>query len=307
MTRHAGVFGGLVCALLSITLPATSSRASADGWQRYRVSDPQTTLKRINNLRVSYGAHAIVEDPAWSIGCAKHMTYVGLHGLTHVQTPGAAGFSDDGAEAGATSVLQLPASEPFVKGQLLGAWTNAPYHQVQVLDPLLARTGFSLGCMNTLRGRVMPPEPPFDEPVAEEVPQPPPIPALPPRLVVWPGQGAKGVPRTISACGERPSNPFTDVGWSCGGVGTAFYVYALDPSIARCSDVAGQPGVTVTSNGRTIPSRVMPGGCAWIVITGRALPARADVQLVVTHGGSTLTRTFSTVPRKAARKAKPVR
>jgi hypothetical protein len=267
-----------VAALLA-AIPAIP--AAAANWRHYGVADPAATLRRVNVLRAQLEAPALTLVPEWSDGCAKHIAYTRRHPFGHSETPGAPGYTPDGALAGATSVLFTPPQEPFPKGDRLGAWADAPYHQIQVLDPRLARTGVSLGCMSTLAGLPAPGSAPS---------------GLPPRLLAWPGNGTRNVPRTINACSELPANPFTAVGWSCGGVGTAAYVYALDPVSGACADTAGAPPqVALTAKGRTIPLQVVPGtDCGWIVITGRALPGGASVRMDVTLAGSTLTHAFST-------------
>ena len=247
---------------MSALVLAAPAQAS---WRRYRVDDPATTLRRVNALRGSFGARPLKLVRAWSDGCARHIAYIRRNAFGHGEVPGRPGYSASGARAGATSVLFSPPAEPFARR--LGAWANAPYHQVEVLNPRLARTGFSPGCMNTARGIA---------PVASS--------AGSLRLLAWPGEGARGVPRLLDACDEVPSDPFTDIGWSCRRSGAALYVYALG---ARCP---GAPAVRLTPS---VPLRVLPaGGCAWIVLTGLPLPAA--VRMEVRLDGATLRRSFTT-------------
>jgi hypothetical protein len=244
---------------LVLAAPAEAS------WRRYRVADAATTLRRVNALRASFGARPLKLVRAWSDGCARHIAYTRRNAFGHGEVPGRPGYSSSGALAGETSVLFSPPAEPFARR--LGAWANEPYHQVEVLDPRLARTGFSLGCMNTTLG------------IAPSVSA-----TGPPRLLAWPGDGARRVPRSLDACDEVPSDPFTDVGWSCRRTGAALYVYAMS---ARCT---AAPAVRLTPS---VPLRVLPAGdCAWIVLTGLPLPpaVRMEVQLA----GATLRRSFTT-------------
>jgi hypothetical protein len=179
--------------------------------------------------------------------------------------PGRPGYSAAGRLAGETSVLFSPPAEPFATA--LGAWANAPYHQVEILNPRLVRTGFSLGCMNTTRG------------IRPAVPA-----GGPPRLLAWPGDGARGVPRSLDACEEAPDDPFTDAGWSCGRSGAALYLYAL---AARCT---GSPSVVLTPR---VPLRIVPAGaCTWIAVTGVPLPPA--VRMEVRLAGVTLRSAFTT-------------
>lgn len=267
----------LIAALVALAAAAPAAEAA----DRYRVASPKSTLNRVNALRASIGAPRLTEEPAWSTGCAKHMAYSALNGLGHFEDPSAPGYTPDGAEAGETSVLSWPAVEPFPRGRPLGLWARAPYHQLQVLDPRLRRTGFSKGCLNTIAGLV-------DAWPDETV-------VVPPKLYAWPGHGAKAVPRAIDACSERPSDPFTDVGWSCGSVGTALYVYAIDEASGGCATAEGVPAVSVVSKRRSIPLAVVPGGsCSWVAVTGRPLPRNARVRMDVAFAGAALTHRFST-------------
>jgi hypothetical protein len=250
------------CALaLSALVLATPAQAS---WRRYRVADPAATLRRVNALRASFGARPLKLVRAWSDGCARHMAYIRRNAFGHGEVPGRPGYSASGALAGETSVLFSPPAEPF--GTRLGAWADDPYHQVQVLDPRLTRTGFALGCMNTMRGLA---------PLTASV--------GPPRLLAWPGDGARRVPRSVDACDEVPSDPFTDAGWGC-RAGTALYVYALSAGCTAAPAVSLSPSV---------PLVVLPAGdCAWIVLTGAPLPAA--VRMEVRLDGETLRSAFTT-------------
>lgn len=253
-----------VCACLAALLMAAAPAHAS--WRRYRVADPAATLSHVNALRASFGARPLRLVPAWSDGCAKHMAYTRQNPFGHAEVPGRPGYSAAGAAAGLTSVIATPPVEPFASR--LGSWADEPYHQEQVLNPQLTRTGFSRGCMNTMRGVAWPPQA-----------------SGPPRLLAWPGDGARDVPRRIDACDEIPSNPFTDLGWGCRRTGAALYVYALAD---RCT---AAPVVQLTP---AVPLAVVRAdSCAWIVVTARALP-KATVRMDITLAGRTLTQTFST-------------
>jgi hypothetical protein len=137
-----------------------------------------------------------------------------------------------------------------------------------LLNPQLTRTGFSRGCLNTMLGVTWPPGA-----------------SGPPRLLAWPGDGSRGVPRSIDACDEVPTDPFTDLGWGCERTGAALYVFAL---AATCT---AAPAVRLTP---PIPVTLVRGGFrAWIVLTARPLP-KATMRMDVTLAGRTLRQTFST-------------
>jgi hypothetical protein len=201
------------------------------------------------------------------------------NGFGHAEVAGRPGYSAAGARAGASSVLFAPPAEPFAAR--LGAWADEPYHQVEVLNPRLASTGFSLGCMSTARGLARAPAA-----------------SGPPRLLAWPGAGARGVPRVLDACDEVPGNPFGDVGWGCRGTGAALYVWALAAHCTAAPVVRLRPAV---------PLRVLPdGSCTWIVVTGLPLPR--SVSLSVRLAGSRLRSPFTTAaPTAPSARAAAVR
>jgi hypothetical protein len=277
---------GTLWALVAVFAVATPAQAS---WRRYRVADPAATLTRVNALRQSFGAPPVRLVRAWSDGCARHVAYMRQNAFGHGEVPGLPGYSAAGARAGAASVLFSPPAEPFATR--LGAWADEPYHQVEVLNPRLERTGFSLGCMSTARGLARPRQA-----------------GGPPRLLAWPGPGARGVPRALDACDEVPSNPFADAGWGCRDTGAALYVWAL---AARCT---GAPAVRLDP---ALPLRVLADGpCTWIVVTGLPLPraVRWSVRLAGARLRSAFTTAAPTAPsgRAAAvrapdRAARPAR
>ncbi|MEA2167221.1 MAG: hypothetical protein QOF76_521 [Solirubrobacteraceae bacterium] len=269
------VAGALIA--LAVAVPA-----AADTWRHYKVASVQRTLHRYNALRASYGAQPVTFVRSWAEGCARHMAYLKRNdSITHTEQRGRPGYSKLGAQEGGRSVISFPYKrEPFPAGKPLGNWKTAPFHQALVLNPLIARTGFSKGCLDTIGG--------LQNEFASRS-------SDPPRLLAWPGDGATHVPRAIDACVELPSDPFSKFGWKCNKSGTAFYVYELDPQAQTCAQPEVKPQVTVTAGGRTLQTGVTDGGdCAWIVATHGVLPKHAQVTLSVTAAGATLSHTFST-------------
>ena len=277
----------IALSLAAVTSLVVAAAASAypphhrpGGWRRFLLSDPSATLARVNALRVAFGAPRLSLAPGFSEGCARHVNYmVANNTLTHVESPGQPAYTAAGALAGTTSVLFLPPAEPFPATEPLGAWGQAPYHQSQVLNPLLRRTGFAAGCMSTLRG------------LAEGGPSAQPEAS---RILAWPAQNSHDIPRVIDACSELPTNPFEQVGWSCGGSGTALYIYDVNQSLDGCA--AGTLTATLTGPYGIVPTQLLAGAgsCSSIVVTGRVLPARARFELDVSDGQSVLHRVFYT-------------
>ncbi|HEU4976814.1 MAG TPA: hypothetical protein VFT50_17105 [Baekduia sp.] len=80
----------------------------------------------------------IVEDPAWSVGCDHHISYLQANGgnLTHDELRGRPGYTADGDSAGNSSVLSL--GDSWTTGN---PWETAPIHLHQLLGPRLSVTG----------------------------------------------------------------------------------------------------------------------------------------------------------------------
>lgn len=271
----------ILAVLMIVTAAWAGASPAAAGWKKYLLRNPHAQLKHVNRARVSFGAPRLSLVPSWSKGCAKHANYMARTGeIGHFEMPGRPGYSAAGDKAASTSVLFWPPSDPFPDRAPAGAWSDAPYHQHQVLNPLIRRTGLSKGCMTTLRDLVL--TPPDDDPV---------------ELLAWPGDKAKNVPRTISACNEAPSDPYTAVGWSCAGAGPAFYIYPVDPDMRGCAG-EGDPAVDLIANrsGQQIRTKVVDSfsGCGWIAVTRRKLRKSASFTLTVDLRDAHLEHTFRT-------------
>jgi hypothetical protein len=163
----------------------------------------------VNAQRAAHGLPAgIVEDPALSDGCVKHNLYGLANGvLTHDEQPDRAGYTPEGAQAGATSVLYAAA----------GPWTavnnpfeTSPIHLQQLLAPRLDRMGAAetqgYGCATTLVSRNRP-SPPSDV------------------TYTYPGDGASAWPSAQTAA-ESPFTPGQLVGIPA-GTRTGPYLYVM--------------------------------------------------------------------------------
>ena len=115
-------------------------------------------LATLNELRSANGFPGpIAENPAWSAGCAAHMTYLELNGFRgnwHTEEPSRPGYSEAGRAAAGSAVLS---NAPSVG--LETNWEDWPFHFAQLLAPKLSVTGYADGCMYTWPGYQRP-EPP---------------------------------------------------------------------------------------------------------------------------------------------------
>ena len=105
------------------------------------IADP---LDDLNALRAANGLPAgIVENPAWSAGCALHMNYLALNdfaGDWHTEAPWPprlhGGRSRRRGQLGALRARRRSARPD---------WEDAPFHFAQLLAPKLSVTGYAAG------------------------------------------------------------------------------------------------------------------------------------------------------------------
>jgi hypothetical protein len=110
---------------------------------------PEAAVAELNTWRAELGLGGLSTlSPAWSTGCAHHDNYEHVNGnsLTHVEVEGHAGYTTDGAEAGADSVLadSFSSPSPTPDAALLPGptWDGAVFHRAALLQPRLTQTGF---------------------------------------------------------------------------------------------------------------------------------------------------------------------
>ena len=116
---------------------------------------PAQVIAAVNAERSANGIPAgVVENPAWSRGCALHNAYRRLNGIGitgHDEDPALRGYTPEGDEAGNTSVLSTQSwstGNPFA---------TAPIHLMHLLAPRIEAMGADdadgLACVSTLRGQ----------------------------------------------------------------------------------------------------------------------------------------------------------
>jgi hypothetical protein len=179
---------------------------------------PEAALANLNGWRAQLGLPAVSTlNSAWNTGCQHHNNYEHVNGnaLTHTEEMGHGGYTADGAEAGANSVLAaaVSAPSPTATAALLPGpvWDGAVFHRAQLLQPRLAQTGFdsttfeeagplfrSFTCMRTLGTGAL------DNTRT--------APGL--TLYPSPGNGAYGVPTTFP--GNESPNPAAETGVPAG-------------------------------------------------------------------------------------------
>jgi hypothetical protein len=156
---------------------------------------PAKALAELNAWRAEAGVPPVtgMRDD-WNAGCAAHLRYVGANGPSgHAEDPNAAGYTPEGHEAAASSVLAYRANE----GVRI-SWLHAVYHRADVLHPRLRVSGWASSrhgaCLRIGGGT--------DDSPAARAPQL--------TLHPWPPDGAVDQP-TRFVGGENPS-PSDDAG-----------------------------------------------------------------------------------------------
>ncbi|MDQ8045011.1 MAG: hypothetical protein AAGC46_03720 [Solirubrobacteraceae bacterium] len=137
----------------AFALAVTSAAAAvvaAPAAARDQLSGPQE-IAFLNAQRASNGIPGdLVENPAMTDACAKHMNYIAVNGggLTHSEDSAKPGYTPEGAMAGSSSVLTSAGSAFTSTG--VDQFETAPIHLMQMLSPWVTSSGASGGCLNTL-------------------------------------------------------------------------------------------------------------------------------------------------------------
>ena len=205
-----------------------------------------TQIAALNAQRAAHGIPAgIVEMPAWSEGCRKHMSYIAANGgrLTHEESPASPGYSADGAEVGRRAVI-TPLADAFTASA--NAFESAPLHLMQTLAPALSRMGVWGGCATTNLG--------YDRRASTA------------RLYTYPGDRAGGFYAAEQAS-ELPATPGSFVGLAQGTTtGPHLLVMALGTGPGRivAATLAGPSGLvdvrTVDNVTAGLEGYMPPGG-----------------------------------------------
>jgi hypothetical protein len=156
----------LVATIAALAALLGAASASAD-------PTPEAAVAELNAWRAQIGLTPLSTTTvsAWNTGCA-HANNYGFQNkeLTHNEMGGHGGYTSDGADAAANSVLSnyFSAPDPVSDAALLPGptWDSGVFHRAALLQPRLAQTGFasstflegslwqSFTCMRTLGGAI---------------------------------------------------------------------------------------------------------------------------------------------------------
>src|SRR4051812_49689341 len=99
-----------------------------------------TWLDLVNDYRAMAGLDAVVEEPAWSDGLAKHLIYLqntpagmktGAYASAHTENPASPWYTPEGADAGRSADLYI-GNVPSDRTAIV-AWVVAPFHAIRLL------------------------------------------------------------------------------------------------------------------------------------------------------------------------------
>ena len=175
-------------------------------------ASPAQIVAKLNAQRVANGIPGgITLNAAWTRGCEHHVRYEELNGIpwTHDEVPGRAGYTKDGALAGAEG------DQAYTHGWSEGnPFENLPLHLASLMLPSLAQVGaFERG------GRVcVMISPGYTRQFAHD------------KLFAYPGAGRSNVPTSEIVHNEWPFAPGDLVGLPQGrATGPVLYVFPAGP------------------------------------------------------------------------------
>ncbi len=123
---------------LAATGPAAAPRAAAS----------QTWLERVNEVRVASGLAAVTENPAWTDGLRKHLTYLentpasyltGPYASAHTENPASPYYTPEGAQEAGRSNL----GGGLTDIDAIDGWLVAPFHAIGILRRGLTQVAFA--------------------------------------------------------------------------------------------------------------------------------------------------------------------
>ena len=98
-------------------------------------------LQRTNTYRSSLGLAPVADNPEYDAALAKHVNWMNIHReLSHTETPGSKGYTQDGAQAAAASDLAYGRPTPT---STVDGWIGAPFHASCLLNAYWTVGGFA--------------------------------------------------------------------------------------------------------------------------------------------------------------------
>lgn len=128
-------FAFAISALGSISLalaPVVPAHATVPAW-----------LDRLNQWRAAAGVSPLTENTTWDQGDSDHSLYMVKNDVvTHYEDPSLPYYTVDGDTAARNGNIEVNSSTSFTDTQAIDWWMAAPFHELGMVDPRLASTGF---------------------------------------------------------------------------------------------------------------------------------------------------------------------
>jgi hypothetical protein len=147
--RLGTAFAGALLVLAS-TFGIGVTTAGGDPAQPATLDPDGSWLDLVNDYRAMAGLPSVVEEPTWSDGLAKHLTYLqqtpahlktGAYASAHTENPASPWYTPEGADAGKSADLYLGALTD--DRTPIGAWMAAPFHAIGILRNRLQRVAYA--------------------------------------------------------------------------------------------------------------------------------------------------------------------
>jgi len=243
---------------------------------------PAQIVAKLDAQRVANGIPGGIKlDPAGSQGCAAHLRYEQLNGITfsHTESPGKPGYSKAGQAAASEADLAdaggWESGDPF---------ESLPLHLSNLLEPRLATIGAAeLGartCVTLTLG--------YTRTFAAD------------KVFTYPGPGGR-VPTSETVHGEQPFAPGDLVGLPQGRTtGPTIYVFAVGPWVATAP--LAVTSAHVTGPGGPVELKIVdlhkfpelttyaPSGSAFLIPVSPLRPGRYSASVTLAAGGTTMSR-----------------
>jgi uncharacterized protein YkwD len=99
-------------------------------------------LRRTNQFRSSLGLAPVADNLEYDAALAKHVRWMNIHNqLSHSETPGTTGYTNEGNEAAGASDLAYGRATPPLA---VDGWIGAPFHATCLLNAYWAVGGFAI-------------------------------------------------------------------------------------------------------------------------------------------------------------------
>jgi uncharacterized protein YkwD len=254
--------------------------------------DPSDWLAVVNTYRAQSGVPPLAENVSWATGTTNHSCWMLLNGIAHDETPGTAGFSPEGDQAGNSGNVAVSSAASTSPKSHVELWLTGPFHAIGILRPNLKQTSFGL-CSS-------PPSPsntPWKSAATLDVIRGIAAGSKPSSPVVFPGNGAT---TSLTKFVSESPDPRTFCGWAGRSVGLP--LIAMMPSApATASAVLNGPNgpvstcVLTAANTSGIASSILGGDNAVVVVPDAPL-ATGTYSVSVTSDAGPASWSFNVDP-----------